>query len=109
MVDESLKRLLDAEAQAELIIANAETERQHIIEQARHDAQDAAQQHAVRIEEIHASFLAQAEQHAQQTITELKRRYGERAVSLQNAAEQHRRQALDTAVALLSAAERDRP
>lgn len=101
MVDELLKRLLDAEAKAELIIAGADTERQQVIEQARHDARDAEQRHAERISEIHASFLSQAEQRAQQTIAELKRRHSEHSTALQNAAEQRRQQALEAAVALL--------
>jgi V/A-type H+-transporting ATPase subunit G/H len=68
MVDGTLKRLLDAETEAERIVARAEEERQAIIEQAKGDARTAEQQHAERIAEIHASFLEQAEQRAQQTI-----------------------------------------
>jgi vacuolar-type H+-ATPase subunit H len=107
MVDESLKRLLEAEAKAEQIIADADQQRQRVIEQARHEAHEAEQQHAERISEIHASFLAQAEQRAQQTIAELKRRHAERASALQSAAQQHRQQALETAIALLTAAAQD--
>ncbi|MBI1173860.1 MAG: ATPase [Sideroxydans sp.] len=109
MVDESLKRLLDAEAKAELIISSADTERQQAIEQARHDAHEAEQQHAVRVSEIHASFLAQAEQRAKQTIAELKRRYSERSAALQRTAEQRRQQSLATAIALLTSPEQPEP
>jgi vacuolar-type H+-ATPase subunit H len=105
MVDESLKRLLDAETRAEDIIARADAERQRTIEQARHEAREAEQQHAERIAEIHASFLAQAEQRAQQTIAELKRRHAERSTALQNAAEQRKQQAVEAAVALLTLTE----
>lgn len=109
MVDEPLKRLLDAEARAEDIIARADAERQRMIEQARSEAREAEQQHAARVAEIHASFLAQAEQRAQQTIAELKRRHGERSAALQNAAEQRKQQAIEAAVALLTATKRDGP
>ncbi len=106
MVDESLKRLLDAEAKAELVIAQADAERQAIIEQARHDVRDAELQHAERVAGIHASFLAQAEQRAQQTIAELKRRHAERSAMLQAVAQQNKEQALAAAVALLTGAEK---
>ncbi|MGO8754238.1 MAG: hypothetical protein ACLQHK_03295 [Gallionellaceae bacterium] len=109
MVDESLKRLLDAEAKAELVIAQADAERQAIIERARHDIRDAEKQHAERVSGIHASFLAQAEQRAQQTIAELKRRHTERSATLQAVAEQRRQQALDAAVALLTGSETGQP
>jgi len=109
MVDESLKRLLDAESRAEDIIAHADAERQRIIEQARQEARDEERQHAERIAEIHASFLAQAEQRAQQSIAELKRRHSERSAALQSAAEQRKQQAIEAAVALLTATEPEQP
>jgi V/A-type H+/Na+-transporting ATPase subunit G/H len=109
MVDESLKRLLDAEARAEDIIARADAERQRTIEQARREAREAEQQHAERIAEVHASFLAQAEQRAQQSIAELKRRHSERSTALQNAAEQRKQQAIEAAVTLLTATQQGQP
>jgi vacuolar-type H+-ATPase subunit H len=102
MVDETLKRLLDAEAKAEQIVKHADEERQAIIEQAKHDSRLAEQLHAERMTELHASFLAQAEQRAQQTITTLQQRHAERAQALRAAAEHHQQQALDEAVALLT-------
>jgi len=102
MVDETLKRLLDAEEKAEQIIARADDERQAIIEQAKRDARAAEQQHADRIGEIYASFLAQAEQRAQQAIKTLQRRYAEQAAAQRNVAERYEPQALDEAVALLT-------
>lgn len=102
MVDETLKRLLDAEAKAEQVVARAEAERQAIIEQARHDAHLAEQLHAERMTELHASFLAQAEQRAQQTITSLQQQHAERAQALRASAQRHEQQALDEAVALLT-------
>ncbi len=109
MVDESLKRLLDAEANAELVIARADAQRQDIIAQARNEVRDAERQHAERVAGIHASFLAQAEQRAQQTTVELKRRHTERSAKLQSAAEKHQQQVLDAAVTLLLGDEKVRP
>jgi hypothetical protein len=56
--------------------------------------------------EIHASFLAQAEQRAQQTIAELQRRHAEQALALRASAERNEPQALAEAVALLTGANR---
>lgn len=102
MVDETLKRLLDAEAKAEQIVARADEERQAIIEQAKHDARAAGQQHAERMAEIHATFLAQAEQRAEQTIAALQQRHAGQALALRASAQRHEQQVLDEAVALLT-------
>lgn len=109
MVDESLKRLLDAEAEAEVVIARADEQRHTIIEQARHDVHEAETRHAERVAGIHASFLAQAEQRAQQTILELKRRHAEKSAALQATAEQHREDAIATALALLTRRKDEQP
>jgi len=101
VVDETLKRLLDAEAEAERIVARADEERQAIIEQATRDAGTAEHQHAERIAEIHASFLAQAEQRAQQTITALQHHHAEQSLALRASVQLHEQQAIDEAVALL--------
>ncbi len=103
MAEEPLKRLLDAEARAEQVIARADEERRAIVEQARHEVQAQEARHAERIKEIQSTQLAQAEQRAQQTITELKRRHAERAAALRNSAATLERRALDAAVELLTA------
>jgi vacuolar-type H+-ATPase subunit H len=102
MVDETLKRLLDAEAKAEAAVVRADEERQSIVEQARREAAAAEQQHARRVAEIHASFLAQAEQRAQRSIADLQRHHTEQAAALRAAARLNERQALDAAVALIT-------
>ncbi len=102
MADEPLRRLLDAEAQAELIIARADEERKNIVEQARQEILAAEQRHAKRLQEIRASFLAQAEQRAQQTISEMKRRHAERAAALRASAARMEQRALDAAIDLLT-------
>lgn len=102
MVDETLKRLLEAEAMAEQVITHAAAERQSAIELARSEAHAAEQHHARRVTEIHASFLAQAEQRAQQTIAELQQRYSEHSLALRASSGQLERQALDEALGLLT-------
>jgi V/A-type H+/Na+-transporting ATPase subunit G/H len=102
MVDDALKRLLNAELEAERIVAGAGEQRQAIIEQAKRDARAEEQQHAERVAEIHASFRAQAEQRAQQTIAEMQRRYEEQERVLRASAELHEQQALDEAIALIT-------
>jgi len=102
MVDGTLKRLLDAETEAERIVARADEERLAIIEQAKHDVGVAEQQHAERIAKIRTSMLEQAEQRAQQTIAAMQRSYAEQALALRASAEQHGQQALAEAIALLT-------
>ncbi|MGH7184441.1 MAG: ATPase [Nitrospiraceae bacterium] len=102
MGDGTLKRLLDAETEAERMVARADQERQTIIEQAKHDAHTLEQQHAKHVAEIHASSLAQAELRAQQTIATMQRRYTEQALAFRASAERHEPQALAKALALLT-------
>lgn len=102
MAEGTLKRLLDAETEAERVVARADEERQAIIEQAKRDVSTAEQQHAEHIAKIQASFLAQAEQRAQQTIAAMQRRYTEQALALRASAEQHEQQALAEVTALLT-------
>lgn len=102
MIDETLKRLLDAETEAERVLMHADEERLQIIEQAKREARAAEQQQAEHIADIHASSLAQAELRAQQTIAEMQRRYSEQSLTMRAAAQQHEQQALDEAVALLT-------
>ena len=101
MAEGTLKRLLDAETEAERVIARADEERQAIIGKAKRDVSTAEQQHAERIAKIQASLLAQAEQRAQQTIAAMQRRYAEQALALRASAERHEQQAISAATALL--------
>lgn len=105
MTDETLKRLLDAEAKAEQIVARADAERLATIGQAKHDALLAEQQHAERMAEIHASFLAQAEQRAEQSIAALQHHHAEHSQALRILAQRNEQQALADAVALITGME----
>jgi V/A-type H+/Na+-transporting ATPase subunit G/H len=101
MVDEVLKRLLNAELEAERIVARADEERQTIIEQAKRDAHAEEQQFAERVAEIRASFQRQAEQRALQTIAEMQRRYGEQERVLRASANMNEQRALDEAIDII--------
>lgn len=101
MEDETLKRLLAAESEAEQLITSADRQRTTLIEQAKRTAEAAQTRHAQHVAEILASFTAQAEQRAAQTVAELRRRCTERAETMKAAAELAGAQALDAAVAVL--------
>jgi vacuolar-type H+-ATPase subunit H len=106
MADETLRRLLNAEMEAERIVARADEERQAIVEQAKRDARAEEQQYADRIAELRASFRAQAEQRAQQTITAMQRRFQEQELALRSSAKLHETLALSEAIALITGAQK---
>jgi vacuolar-type H+-ATPase subunit H len=102
MADETLKRLLNAEMEAERIVTRADEERQAIIEQAKRDARAEQQQYADRIADLRASFRAQAEQRAQQTITAMQRRFQEQELALRSSAKLHEQLAIDEGLAVIT-------
>ena len=106
MADETLKRLLNAEMEAERIVARADEERQAIVEQAKRDAHAEEKQYADRIVELRASYRAQAEQRAQQTITAMQRRFQEQELALHSSARLHEQLALNEAIALVTGAQK---
>jgi len=100
-MDDTLKRLLDAERRAETIARDAEQEQERIIQAAIRDARADEERFTSRIPDLHRSFINKAEERAEQTIAELKRRYEERHVQLRGSAESREDEALDAAFALL--------
>ena len=104
-MDDSLKDLLEAEAEAEKIVTAGERERDQIIRQATDDARALEQQFVDRVPEMHASFNAKAEERAQQAIAEIKLRYDERNKELRELAEQHAEEAVKSALNLILAEE----
>jgi vacuolar-type H+-ATPase subunit H len=100
-LDETLKRLLDAEMRAEQIAQEAEQERERIIQAAMADARAEDQRFTARVPDLHRGFIRKAEERAEQTIAELKRRYDERHVQLRDMAEQREQEALEFAFELL--------
>lgn len=99
MVEDELKRLLDAELRAEALVEQANTEREAIIHKALEDARHAEERFEARIPELRASFLEKAEDRAAQAVAELTRRYEERAERLRALAREREREATESAVA----------
>ena len=102
-MDESLQRLLDAEARAEQIVQQADAERERIIQGALMEARAEEDRFEGRIPELHKSFVEKAEARAEQTSAEIKRRFDERHAQLRNYAEQREAEALEAAFSLLIA------
>ncbi len=98
---DSLKELLEAEAQAEAIVAEGEQERDRIIQKSLDDAREMENQFLQRLPELQQSFLDKARHRADQTIAEMKLRYDERNKSLRELAQKHETEALDHALALI--------
>jgi vacuolar-type H+-ATPase subunit H len=105
-MDDTLKRLLDAEMKAERIAQDAEQEQERIIQAAIREARSEDERFTARVPDLHRSFINKAEERAEQTIAELKRRYDERHVQLRETAEQREEDALEAAFALLLEAQR---
>ena len=106
-MDETLKRLLQAEIRAETIARQADEAREHLIQSALFDASADENRFEARIPELHAAFLEKAEARAEQTNNELKRRYDERHTQIRNLAEAREEEALTAAFALLIDPEAD--
>jgi vacuolar-type H+-ATPase subunit H len=100
-MEKTLQRLLDAEMKAEQIHQKAIEAREQIIQEATREARAEEERFEARLPELHDSYLEKAQQRAEQTIAELKRRYDERHAELRKYAEAREPDALDAAFALL--------
>lgn len=100
-MDESLKDLMEAENQAELIVQEGEIRSEEITRKALADAQAIEQQFIDRIPELHKSFSDKAREKAQQAIAEIKLRYEERNEELRTLADQHADEAIEQAISLI--------
>lgn len=102
-MDETLKRLLEAEVRAEHIAQQAEAEQEAIIQGALQEVRVEEQRFVASIPDLHRAFIKKAEERAEQTIAEIKRRYDERHVQLRKLAEEREEDALDAAFRVLVA------
>jgi V/A-type H+/Na+-transporting ATPase subunit G/H len=100
-MEDILKRLLEAEARAEAVVADANARREQIVKQATEEARAGELRFEERIPEIQESFVSKAEERAQQAIAEIKRRYDERQKQLRALAEERTHEAVNAAVAVL--------
>lgn len=103
---DSLKDLLEAEAEAEAIVAAGENECDRIIQKALDDALEMERQFNDRQPEMHQAFIDKARERAAQTIAEMKLRYDERNKTLRELAGKHESEALDHAIALILSSEK---
>jgi len=100
-MDETLKKLLDAELHAEKVAKQAEDERDKVLEKAWAESRAEEERFDARMPEMYASFLGKAEERAEQTVSELKKRFDERHTQLRNLAEEREEDALEAAFKLL--------
>ncbi len=97
-MDDTLKRLIEAESRAEQMVQEAKLKREEVTRKALDEARHAEQRFADRVPELHASFLEKAEARAEQTIHELQRRYDERNKALRAMAETREQEAIEAAL-----------
>jgi uncharacterized protein (DUF1501 family) len=100
-MDDSLQRLLDAEARAQAMIDDASRERQRMMDDALAAVRDAEARFDAARAELRAPFLREAQARAEQAVAELSRKYGERQRTLRELAARHESEAVDAALALL--------
>ncbi len=104
-MDDTLKRLLEAEMRAERLAQEAEEEAARLIQAAVAEAKAQEERFRARIPDLHRGFIQKSAERAEQTIAELKRRYDERHIQLRNLAEEREDEALAAAFDILLAAE----
>ena len=100
-MDDALKRLLDAEAQAELITEDANKARDKAIQKTIQEGRQAEQRFESRIPEIRAAFLEKAETRAEQAIAEMRRRFDEQKKELETLAHSRAEEAVNAALKLV--------
>jgi vacuolar-type H+-ATPase subunit H len=100
-MEDTLKRLLDAELRAQALVDQAFHQRDHMLEQAREETRIAEERFKARIPEVQSAFVSKAEKRADQTISELERRHDERRSELEAMAEGRREDAAEAAIAYI--------
>ena len=99
-MDDSLKRLLDAEARAREIIEAASRERQAMLDAALAGANEAQARFEQGRADLRAPFLKEAHNRAKQSVAELSRKYEERQKGLREMASRHEQEAVRAALEL---------
>ncbi|OIO58480.1 MAG: ATPase [Alphaproteobacteria bacterium CG_4_10_14_0_2_um_filter_63_37] len=105
-MEDSLKRLLDAEVKAEALIDGANAQKEAMLRQAIEDVRQAERRFEERIPEIQSSFETKAQSRAEQAVAALERRYHEREGQLGALAAARHDEAVEAAFALLIDRER---
>lgn len=105
-MDDTLQRLLDAELRAEQLARQAEHDQERLIQDAMSEARAEHERFTERVPALHQAFISKAEERAEQSIAELRRRYDERHTLLRDQAEHREEVALEAAFQVLIDPER---
>lgn len=105
-MEDVLKRLLQAETEAEAVIEAAQRERERRVDAALAETRANEARFEARLAELRRPYIAEAEARAEQGVAELTRKYGERQRVLRELAARHEAEAVAAAVALLLDMER---
>ncbi len=100
-MEDTLKRLLIVETEAEQLVAKANSKRETIIQQALEEAHQMEVQFKTKLPDFHAGWLKKAQVRANQTVAELQKRYEEKQEKLRNLADENQAKALQAALQLL--------
>ncbi len=100
-LDQTLKRLLDAEKRAQRVVDDAQVEHERILDEARATARDEERRFDEKMAALRASLEAQAGEEADRHIAELERRFEERGRELEALAAEYREAALEAAMAIV--------
>lgn len=100
-MDNQLQRLLEAEARAQAVIDEASLARQRMIDDALATVRDAQARFEAGKSALRAPFMLEAQAHADQSVAELARKYGERQRGLRELATRHESDAVGAALSLL--------
>lgn len=100
-MDDTLQRLLDAEARAQSLAREAEEAHERAVAAAVQEARDQDEHFSARVPELRRSWVARAEERAAKTIAEIERRFDERHEALRDTAERREEEALEAAFRVL--------
>ena len=100
-MDDSLKRLLDAEQRAEALVAKASEDRDRLIAQALEEVKTADARFRARVPELREGFHRKAEERAEQAIAEIRRRHNERRAMFEKETARRQEQAVTRGLAVL--------
>ena len=106
-MDDTLKRLLDAEHKAQELVAKSIQDRDRLIDQALEEVKTADARFRARIPELREGFQKKADERAEQAVAEIRRRYAERRETLEQETARRRDQTVQAALAALLAPDAD--
>jgi vacuolar-type H+-ATPase subunit H len=106
-MDDTLKRLLEAEEKADALVKKSLEERDRLVEQALVDVKTADARFRARLPELRESFQRKAEERAEQAVAEITRRHEERTAHLEAETAKRRSLAAELGLEVLMKPSRD--